>query len=378
MPNKVPAAANNQIDGIAQRLVSERMLARQKKLKQDGTPARFIVNVGDNFYPGGIDFHCGLEDKSATSMQFKQIWKAMYREDLQDLEWWSVLGNHDYGGVCYIKGWDQQIFFTWNDEKWVMPGQYWRRSVQYANFKADFFFVDGNLYDTVQGTDEGHNLCSKGHNPGEKCEINVYPGDGGNCAPTGPHGGQPDCMAWFENLWSANYKWLKQELQASDAEWQFVVNHYPATYNLGKGTDNVHWAKFLEPMGVDLYISGHTHEQTVHYPGKPEDQGKPEDMGKTAWVITGGGGGITTFGAVDSDGEDDQYGFMEVALSLDQLNISAYSHGGVNNKTILRSQHSVTPVPRASNERLLELGILTEEDVHPSLSTGMPSIMAVV
>lgn len=372
MPNKNRGAANHAIDGIAQRLVSERMLARQKQLIQDKSPARFIVNVGDNFYPGGLDYHCGLEDKSNTSPQFQQIWKAMYREELQDLEWWSVLGNHDYGGVCYIKGWDQQIFFTWNDPKWVMPGQYWRRTVQYANFKADFFFIDGNIYDTTTGTDEGHNLCSHTSNPGAHCELNVYPGDGANCAATGPHS-QPECQAWFKQLWKDNFNWLKAGLHASDAEWQFVVSHYPASYNIDEASAPVTWSKFLDPMGVDLYISGHTHEQTVHY----MEQG-PADFGKTAWVITGGGGGITTMDYPHTDGDDDQYGFMEVALSLEKLNITAYSHGGVNNRTVVRSTTSVDPVPRASTDRLLELGILTKEDLQLSATTGMPSFMAVV
>jgi len=383
MPNKVPGAANHQIDGIAQRLVSERMLARQKNLKEEGRPARFIINVGDNFYPGGIDFHCGLEDKSATSTQFQQIWKDMYREDLRDLEWWSVLGNHDYGGVCYIKGWDQQIFFTWHDNKWVMPGQYWRRSVQYANFKADFFFVDGNVFDTNPG-DQGHDLCSSLSNPGKHCEASIYPGPGASCGASGPQT-QPECKAWFNKLWEDNYKWLKAVVYASDAEWQFVVNHYPATYALGQaGVSYMDWSKFLDPMGVDLYISGHSHEQTVHYGAE-----KDYDFGKSAWVITGGGGGITTMGAPDTEGEDDQYGFMEVALSLNQLNITAYSHGGINNRTIVRSHTSVAPVHRASTERLLELGILTEEDVQPifftdsqdvqpNFSPDAPSFMAVV
>jgi len=354
--------------------VSERMLARQKVLKEEGSPARFIVNVGDNFYPGGIDFHCGLEDESATSSQFQQIWKDMYTEDLSELEWWSVLGNHDYGGVCYIKGWDQQIFFTWNDDKWVMPGQYWRRTVQYANFKADFFFIDGNIYDTTVSTDEGHNLCSHGSNPGVHCEANIYPGPGANCAATGGPQSQPECQGWFKTLWAKNFQWLKAGLTASDAEWQFVVNHYPAIYNLGSGPNFVEWAKFLEPMGVDLYISGHTHEQTVHYGA---EQGQP-DFGKSAWVITGGGGGITTMGAASTDGDDDQYGFMEVTLSLDQLNITAYSHGGINRRTVIRSHTSVAPVARAPHERLLELGILTEEDVELSFTTGTPSTLAIV
>eukprot|EP00971_Amphidinium_carterae_P190953 3789622-Amphidinium_carterae.1 len=64
------------------------MLKRQKELVASGSPARFIVNVGDNFYPGGIDVHCGMEDQGETLVQFDQIWKKMYPEELAQLEWW--------------------------------------------------------------------------------------------------------------------------------------------------------------------------------------------------------------------------------------------------------------------------------------------------
>mmetsp|Transcript_62118 Transcript_62118/g.161073 ORF Transcript_62118/g.161073 Transcript_62118/m.161073 type:complete len:550 (+) Transcript_62118:70-1719(+) len=353
MPNRPGNTYIHEIEGRAQSLVSNRMLARAKELKKANTPSRFIVNVGDNFYPGGIDAHCGKPDGSVNSTQFAQIWKAMYPEELtEEMEWWSVLGNHDYGGVCYIKGWDQQIFYTYHQDKWLLPAQYWKRTVQYANFKADFFFIDGNLYDTHG--DDNHNICSKIHNPGQHCELSFYPGTGGDCAPTGPHG--PDeCKSWFEALWQNNYDWLHEEVPKSDADWQILVSHYPAHFDIGvAGKSHITWAEWLTPMGIDLYISGHTHEQKVYY----GDMGPGMNMKDTAWVITGGGGGVTSEQLPTADGNDDAYGFMEMEISLHELKITAYSHGGAEEKVIIRNQTTVKPVPRQSHSELVAAGLL--------------------
>jgi len=351
----------NSIEGKVQRLVSDRMLARAEELKQANTPSRFIINVGDNFYPGGIDTHCGNPDTSANSTQFAQVWKAMYPGPLTgEMEWWSVLGNHDYGGVCYIKGWDQQIYYTYHQDKWVMPAQYWRRTVQYANFKADFFFIDGNIYDT-NGDDE-HNICSKTHNPGPKCETSIYHGDGGNCAATGPHAPE-DCKDWFNKLWKDNYDWLNEVVPKSDADWQILVSHYPAQYDVGiAGYSHMTWSEWLTPMGIDLYISGHTHEQRVYY----GDFGIGKNMKDTAWLITGGGGGVTAEISPSPDGNDDAYGFMEVEISLQALKITAYSHGGVDGKVIIRNQTTVRPVARQSYDQLVSSGLLQALPTTPS------------
>jgi len=369
MPNR--PAGIEEIDGVAQRLVSDRMLSRQEELVKDGTPARFIINVGDNFYPGGIDYHCGLADKSAMAIQFQQVWRDMYPGELSKLEWWGVLGNHDYGGVCYIKGWDQQIFYTWHDDKWLLPAQYWRRSVQYKSFKVDFFFLDGNVYDTTPGTIPSHNICSPKSNPGIHCELNVYPGDGGNCAATGPHNAG-ECVGWFKNLWKANYIWLKETLPKSDAEWQILVNHYPAAFSLGYAPDSyVDWSKFLEPMGVDLYISGHTHEQGIYY----GDFGPGRNMGKSAWVITGGGGGVTSEQAPVPSGQDDSYGFMEMVISLESINITTYSHGGRQGRKIIRNTTSVAPVPRHSYAQLVQAGLLARHEVPAGALEGTDELI---
>jgi hypothetical protein len=362
MPNRgnVPYPA---YEGRAQTQVSDRMMERNKELKDEGNPVQFIVNVGDNFYPGGIDMHCGLGDKSndpgsKVQKQFEMVWKQVYPGELSgELEWWSVLGNHDYGGACYIKGWDQQIWYTYNQDKWVMPGQYWMRSVQYKNMKIDFFFVDGSWFDTPNGPGgqiAKHNICNPATNPGKYCELKNYPGDGGVCAGAGPTNAQ-DCPSWFQQLWAGQYKWLMREVPQSDADWQIVVTHYPGSYDLGKpGRDFVRWQEWAPAFGIDLLITGHTHFQRI-YQG---NHGAPEVWDKgTVNVITGGGGGVTTDENVDLDGQDDGYGYMLFEATLAEIKITTYSHGGEHNKKIARNSTTVTPVEKKSDDEIIKLGL---------------------
>ncbi|CAE7381063.1 PAP4 [Symbiodinium necroappetens] len=211
--SRVKSSENRDLsDYNAQTLVASQMKVKAQELQQKGTPPRFVLNVGDNFYPGGINAHCDSVNTPSDSFlswqqeaqlavtgesmsilfrrphallfrvlcpRFRQVFENMYKvEDLGNMEWWSarVLGNHDYGGVCYIKGWDQQIFYTFKDGgRWIMPAQYWHRRVQFKTFDADIWFLDTNVLDTQNPADNpDHNLCANRGNSDkfQYCEKN--------------------------------------------------------------------------------------------------------------------------------------------------------------------------------------------------------------
>jgi len=247
-----------------------------------------------------------------------------------------------------------------------MPGQYWMRTVQYKDFKADFFFLDGNWKDTPPGGEGGgplgyrHNICQTGLEGTKEahCQAEFYPGTGADCLASGPHN-PGHCVQFFEDLITAQYNWVVKAMKESDADWQIVVTHYPASYNLGHaGSTLINWAQWLEPMGVDLLVSGHKHLQYIAYKGVHENI----DTGKSAWVITGGGGGVSTDSLpVTNSGDDDSYGFMEFVMTASELNIKTYSHGGLDAKLIVRNQTTVAPVDKKSDEELLKLGLIPEE-----------------
>ncbi|CAJ1437015.1 unnamed protein product [Effrenium voratum] len=270
MPNRHGAPLQEPIDWMAQGLVADRMKEKVAELKKEGKAPKFILNVGDNFYPGGVDTHCdngSPHDAVFTQSQFSQIFEQVYPvEDLGNIEWWSVLGNHDYGGVCYIKGWDQQIFYTFKpDGRWVMPAQYWHRKVQFQTFSVDFWFLDTNILDTQNPADNpDHNLCSARSNPGLHCENTRYPASNGSdpatCSATGPTS-PDDCVKWFEKLWADQKTWFTAAVAKSDADWQIVVMHHPPSYTPGRGASVLHWADIARSAGIDLIVSGHKHEQ---------------------------------------------------------------------------------------------------------------------
>ncbi|CAE8588239.1 unnamed protein product [Polarella glacialis] len=270
---------------------------------------RFVLNAGDMFYWSGIEAHCGLSTLTVTDPkeQFTKVFEQVYTgEGLAGVPWLGTLGNHDFGGRSYTKGWDQIIAYTWGPGgRWVTPALYWRQRIHHADFVADFFFVDTNVNDV--GSNPNMNLCSSDKDPDVSC---------GEAGPTSPS----ECVLWFHDLWSAQLAWLEDELYASTAEadWQVVVTHFPPEPVWQLAT----WQRLSGMYGIDLFVTGHRHQQEIHLPGKWPFLG-------TAYVVSGGGGGITSEKVPNATGHDDQYGFMDITLSKLQLKIEAISHGGV-------------------------------------------------
>jgi len=311
----------NAVDDNAQVIVAGALAHVAKTSKP-----KFIINVGDNIYPGGIGvagtcnpaagkFDATGQAGIVMSNTFSDVYNG---SGMDDVEWWGVLGNHDFGGYYYSTHWDQFIFYTWNSNhsRWIVPALYWSRKVQYNGFSADFFFVDTNINDVKNPPDDpDHNICNNVHNK------EPYPTCNGTTI-TSPE----TCMNWFQALWGNQQEWLQDKLHASDADWQIVVSHYPPNF----GPASILWNDVFPKYGVDLYISGHTHWQKLVY--------KADGFGDTAYVVSGGGGGIYSEITPDLNGNDDAYGFVDVIISKKQLEILMYSH-----KAVLRNHTIVTP-----------------------------------
>lgn len=339
MPNKRDL---NDIDkGVQQRIAGE-----MSKLAATSKP-EFIITVGDHFYPGGIDSHCGVEEM--PKYQWDNMFEAIYSNDTLGMEWWGVLGNHDYGGTCYIKGWDQQIFYTWEkgeNSRWLMPAQYWKRLVHFKGFVAEFFFLDNNVVDAkMPMDDEEHNICSNKHNLNEEesyCPYSRFPGPNGtnysSCVNDDLFASPLNCFHGFVDLWKEQEKWFRKELENSKADWQIVVTHYPPDFIAEvAGQDRTLWPNLGDEYGIDLMIAGHTHWQKI-FAGGP--LGAAKGMENFPYVVSGGGGGITSEGPPDVEGNDDEYGFMDFTISKEKIDIIAFSHMGV-------ARNSTTIYPRA-------------------------------
>eukprot|EP00931_Biecheleriopsis_adriatica_P048515 TRINITY_DN28027_c0_g1_i1.p1 TRINITY_DN28027_c0_g1~~TRINITY_DN28027_c0_g1_i1.p1 ORF type:complete len:494 (+),score=50.85 TRINITY_DN28027_c0_g1_i1:55-1536(+) len=319
-----------EIDPKAQLLVAGKMAEIAKNSKP-----KFVVNVGDNFYPGGIggpgscNAETGKTDATGTIV-FNSVFENIYKGDgIDGVEWWGVLGNHDYGGYHYNVHWDQNVFYTWHakNTRWLTPALYWSRKVQFRDFSVDFFFVDTNKVDAQPpDVDPNHNICSRLNNQAPPMQPQDLICNGTSMQ------SPATCYIFFDDLWKNQKKWLQEKLPASEAEWQIIVSHYPPTF---EPCMSQAWKQYFGKYGVDLFISGHTHQQETHYQDKL--------FGDTAYVISGGGGGITSEIIPDIHGHDDAYGFMDAVITKDQIEIIRYSHGGIEKQTIVRGTTLVYP-----------------------------------
>jgi len=297
------------VDDRAQLLVAAQMKERAAVSKP-----RYLLNVGDNFYWGGVDAECGAGGsvERSTIAQWNAVFEQVYDgPDLAGKPWMGVLGNHDYGGYKFTKGWDQAIAYTWGgSDRWLTPALYWSTKVKHSDFTVDYFFVDSNVNDAFPPGDlPNHNICSALNNdPGATC---------GASGPTSPS----DCFHWFAELWEEQVTWMEQGMGASDSDWLVVVTHFPPQFQQDT------WARLAETYGIDLFVTGHRHQQEM----------SPRDpyIGNAAWVVSGGGGGVTSEGLPRIDGDDDQYGFMDVAISKHQMKIESLSHTGIVRQTLV-------------------------------------------
>merc|ERR1712217_332542 len=191
---------------------------------------------------------------------------------------------------------------------------------------------------------------------GAHCAEKAFPPSAGQGEADCPHTDGPhnpdDCYRWFQQRWGEQYTWLVGSLKKSTADWQLAVTHYPATFSIGATQSNhLYWPTFAAQYGIDIVIAGHVHLQEVNYKtGITSSIGRHTgvDMGDVAWVVSGGGGGITSEGiaqaAPKEDGHDDGYGFMDMEISLESIKITAISHGGKDGAYVVRNQTTVYPI----------------------------------
>lgn len=295
----------NGIDDKAQLLVAAQVKARAGK-----NSPQYFLNVGDNFYFGGVHQTCGWMGASwQTVQEFQGFWKDVYGS-LTNVPWLSVLGNHDYGGWQFNSGWDAQIGYSFVDKNWVMPARYFSRVMQHPGFSMEYFMIDSNSFDAHNmDWQPKKNICGP-HNP-----------PGANCAATGGPASVSECKDWFWNSYHEQQRWLQKQLAASTADWQVVVTHFPCEH------DASFYARLHQEFGLDLLVTGHRHQQELF-----ANSGL---LGGMTCFVTGGGGGITS--EQPPIGQDtNQYGFFDLTVSKDKIYIESVNLNGrvINSATV--------------------------------------------
>ena len=187
----------------------------------------FIISLGDNFYENGV---VGIRDELWDSAWFSVFIKPFPL--LKNINWMSVLGNHDY--YAGMNGAKSQIDMTNHSNNWVMPANEYYSYDQ--NTSSYHIFIDTikiypELYDKTKG---------------------LY-----------TQKDTQDSLAILEGM-LIDAKKLK-------SRWIFVYGHYQLFSNGYYGNYNTMIQRILpllKKYKVSAYFSGHEHNfQLLEYHG---------------------------------------------------------------------------------------------------------------
>ena len=194
------------------------MSAKAKELGAKG-----VLLLGDNFYLHGVD--------TSSSTRFNQTFESVYRADMFEngkTPFFVVAGNHDHRGNVQA-----QIDYTANSSRWRFPSLYYSLPFRFVSSSGVERAVEILMIDTVTLAGLSDDDC-----PG--CEL---PG--------------PPSVEAAEAQWA----WLEERLNASNADFLWVGGHYPI-YSAGQDGTTPLLVKRLLPLlsrhGAH-YIGGHDH-----------------------------------------------------------------------------------------------------------------------
>ncbi|KAJ1350559.1 hypothetical protein KIN20_006371 [Parelaphostrongylus tenuis] len=214
----------------AQTKVAEAMtnLAIQKKVQ-------FIINAGDNFYFTGVS--------NEYDQRFESSFEDIYSTDALQVPWYMIAGNHDYFGNV-----SAQLAYTKRSRIWNFPKLYYKLSFRVNESIVDFLMLDtiilcGNTADVENGG-LFDLLWSGSHDP------------------QGPSDPNQADLQW---------RWIEYHLNASSADYLFLVGHYPI-YSISSHGPTRCLVERLDPLlkryNVSAYFCGHDHTlQHIIYPG---------------------------------------------------------------------------------------------------------------
>lgn len=311
-------------------------VAAEMRVRASFASPDYILNVGDNFYWGGVNGKCGQAPyQQNASAQWLHVFEQVYwGPGLDDKPWFGVLGNHDFGGYKMTSAWENVVGYSWgggngNTRRWVNPALYYSQQVNYPSFSVLYLFVDTNAFETWPPEENPyHNICGKLHNAE-------------NATCKGGPSSIWTCESWFHRIMDQEWQWIEDSLRDSSSTYQVVVTHFPPQW----GKD--HWSCLVERYGIDVFISGHIHKQQMW---SGDEDGN--DLPGTCTIITGGGGGITAEDVPKEDGDDDSYGFMHLTLSSQKITVEGITHSGIIRKVMVCGNRGPVPGDACQPRRL--------------------------
>lgn len=227
-----------------QRTIAAQMLAKFRELGD----VKFIVNLGDSFYPAGIT--------SKTDGKWQSVWRNIYASELRSVPWYTVYGNHDmyddWGCACGKADGSQcnQINSDINNKNFFyMPGVNWYK--EHPELGIEVVALDFN--------DVSEHPCTYGQ--ASKCEST--------------------CMSNLRSRGNAAEALFKSRYSSSSQHNLLVFSHYPTDYFRKQHTGMLGALSSSNTHKIS-YFGGHRHNT---------DQSSTASISpNNNWVVGGCGG----------------------------------------------------------------------------------------
>ncbi len=185
------------------------------QMSDDGVDPEFVAALGDIHHFDGV--------QSVDDPLWMTNYEQIYSHPELMLEWYPVLGNHEYRGNTQAC-----IDYTQKSRRWMMPERYYTKVFDSHGMTIRLVWLDTPP------------LISK-----YRRETDKY-----------PDAGRQD--------WQRQLAWLDSVLTAEKEDWVIVMGHHPIYADTGKDAveredmqRNVN--TILKRHDVDMYIAGHIH-----------------------------------------------------------------------------------------------------------------------
>ena len=176
---------------------------------------KFVIGLGNNILPSGVS--------SLTDLQFKLKSEEPYKELLNEIKFYNILGEADY---VTKKSVVNEIKYSQINKQWILPHNFYCFKKFINNVPVEFIIIDSNF--------------NKSKNKKT------------------------------QEMWAVN------TLLESRSRWNIVISHHPWISFNNKGAKvgdeelNLLYSKLNETKKIDLIISGHeNNQQHIYIPNKP-------------------------------------------------------------------------------------------------------------
>jgi len=184
--------------------------------------AKFVLNVGDNFYADGV--------ANVSDPLFNIDFRNVYTASSLQVPWITMLGNHDYAGNV-----SAELLYT-GDPRWVLPSRYYTQEITITSSgdKATLLVIDSNPI-SYNCPSNNPNTCT---------------------------GGDPNTVQFWTNVlsqnWTPQINWIQSTLAATTNDWIIVAGHHP-NYWIDEYS-NPYITDVFNQYGVAAYYCGHVHD----------------------------------------------------------------------------------------------------------------------